>query len=81
MSLPARPASPAGGEPLPDVYLLHLFRRMPVLRAAESISLHFTRTESEVHGARGKEGMKEFDGALPSSFLLLELLLELLKKK
>jgi len=24
--------------------------------------------------------MKEFDGALPSSFLLLELLLELLKK-
>lgn len=52
----------------------------PVLRAAESISLHFTRTESEVLGARGKEGMKEFDGALPSSFLLLELLLELLKK-
>lgn len=31
-------------------------------------------------GARGKEGMKEFEGALPSSFLLLELLLELLKK-
>lgn len=52
----------------------------PVLRAAESISLHFTRTESEVLGARGKEGMKEFEGALPSSFLLVELLLELLKK-
>lgn len=52
----------------------------PVLRAAESISLHFTRTESEVLGARGKEGMKEFEGAVPSSFLLLELLLELLKK-
>lgn len=50
----------------------------PVLRAAANISLHFIRTESDVLGARGKEEGKVSEEALASSFLLLELLLELL---